>query len=214
MADTKLTGLTENTSPATTDLVYVVADPGSTPVSRKVQIANLAATIRSLGGRVLISEQTPTGTSVTFAAIPGTYRSLELEWAARSDRASNASENLVMSFNADTTDANYRYAFMAATDTTLAGSSADGRLIGQVTGATATANMAGSGVCRLPNYAGTTFFKQAITSCFVRRGATDQQVFEWCLDWENTAAITQIVISTANSSNFIAGSTFRLWGIS
>lgn len=41
MADQELTDLTEITNPAQTDLVYVVADPGGTPVDRKAQIANL-----------------------------------------------------------------------------------------------------------------------------------------------------------------------------
>lgn len=41
MADTKLTALTELTTPATTDIVYGVATPGGTPASKKIQIANL-----------------------------------------------------------------------------------------------------------------------------------------------------------------------------
>lgn len=43
MADTALTGLTEDSSPSTTDIVYTVKDPGGTPLSRKVTIANLLA---------------------------------------------------------------------------------------------------------------------------------------------------------------------------
>ncbi len=42
MADTKLTGLTEDTSPSSTDLVYTVKDPGGTPLSRKSTFANAA----------------------------------------------------------------------------------------------------------------------------------------------------------------------------
>lgn len=41
MADQKLTELDEETSPAGTDLVYVVTDPDGTPVSKKVKIENL-----------------------------------------------------------------------------------------------------------------------------------------------------------------------------
>jgi hypothetical protein len=41
MADSKVTALTATTSPATTDLVYVVVDPGGTPLSRKCTIANI-----------------------------------------------------------------------------------------------------------------------------------------------------------------------------
>ena len=40
MADQKLTALTENTAPSTDDIIYMVDDPGGTPASRKVTIAN------------------------------------------------------------------------------------------------------------------------------------------------------------------------------
>lgn len=45
MADTKTTALTEITAPAATDLVYVVGDPGTTPVSRKATLATLRKTL-------------------------------------------------------------------------------------------------------------------------------------------------------------------------
>ena len=47
MADTKLTGLTEETAPISTDLLYMVDDPGSTPASRKVTFANAGKGIRN-----------------------------------------------------------------------------------------------------------------------------------------------------------------------
>jgi len=48
--DEKLTAQTEETSPAITDMVYVVKDPTGTPLSRKTQIANLIKNIVSLAG--------------------------------------------------------------------------------------------------------------------------------------------------------------------
>ncbi len=41
MTDKKLTALTENTTPALTDIMYIVDDPGGTPASQKCTIANL-----------------------------------------------------------------------------------------------------------------------------------------------------------------------------
>jgi hypothetical protein len=41
MADTKLSALTADASPTSDDLVYVVNDPGGTPASRKVTLANI-----------------------------------------------------------------------------------------------------------------------------------------------------------------------------
>ena len=52
MANQKLTALTEDTTPSTTDIVYSVKAPGGTPLSRKVTHANLAVegtSIRSTG---------------------------------------------------------------------------------------------------------------------------------------------------------------------
>lgn len=40
MADTKLSALTADASPTSDDLIYTVNDPGGTPASRKVTIAN------------------------------------------------------------------------------------------------------------------------------------------------------------------------------
>ena len=41
MADTPVSGLTEDNAPVSTDIVYYTKDPGGTPVSRKVQIGDL-----------------------------------------------------------------------------------------------------------------------------------------------------------------------------
>lgn len=42
MADSKLTGLPENTAPLSTDQAYMVDDPAGSPVSQKVTLANLS----------------------------------------------------------------------------------------------------------------------------------------------------------------------------
>ena len=41
MADSKLTALTENTTPSKDDLIYLVDNPGGSPISKKVTMANL-----------------------------------------------------------------------------------------------------------------------------------------------------------------------------
>jgi len=41
MEDTKITGLTEDTTPASTDLLITVDDPGGSPVNKKATIANV-----------------------------------------------------------------------------------------------------------------------------------------------------------------------------
>jgi hypothetical protein len=64
MADTKVSALTADTAPTSDDLIYTVTDPGGTPASRKVTIANLWAA--QAKGRTIATLQPegsrPTGT--------------------------------------------------------------------------------------------------------------------------------------------------------
>lgn len=43
MADTKLTAMTENTTPIATDILYMIDDPGGAPADRKAQLLNVVA---------------------------------------------------------------------------------------------------------------------------------------------------------------------------
>lgn len=47
MADTKITALTEDTAPLSTDLVMTVDDPGGSPINKKVTIANLTKALQA-----------------------------------------------------------------------------------------------------------------------------------------------------------------------
>lgn len=57
MADEKLTALTATTTPASTDIIYVVVDPGTTPVSKKVALANTANAIDAATWAVIQASQ-------------------------------------------------------------------------------------------------------------------------------------------------------------
>jgi hypothetical protein len=58
MADTKLTGLTADTTPGTDSLLYTVDDPSGTPASRKSTI-----------GQVLVVGNMPTGSVVQMVSV-------------------------------------------------------------------------------------------------------------------------------------------------
>ena len=49
MADSKITALTENTSPLVTDILPMVDDPGGTPLTQKVTFASLLSVIYPVG---------------------------------------------------------------------------------------------------------------------------------------------------------------------
>jgi hypothetical protein len=75
MADTKLTGLTAITTISTDDNIYIVDDPGGTPVSRKATMTQLNAYLLSLTGvnkghiwGLTMSNAADTANDITVAA--------------------------------------------------------------------------------------------------------------------------------------------------
>ncbi len=76
MADEKLTEKTENSSPALTDIMEIVDDPGVTPLSQKITLTNLFSVIpvASLTASGIIeiatADETTTGTDAARAVSP------------------------------------------------------------------------------------------------------------------------------------------------
>lgn len=263
MADTKVTALTENTTVASTDILYLVDDPGGSAASQKATVANVVAAgiVANLiddthidwgtgadqvsaadvpiadagtyyttddvesalaqagpgisGMRVLISEQTPSGTgTVTWSSIPATYKHLTIEYVCRSTKAAVTFENMYINLNNDTTATNYRYArkygYAAGT---VGGDGGADRFIDDPPAANAPAGSCTTGRIWIGFYAGTTFNKQVTCNASNRRD--DSSVYEFTIqagiEWENTAAINRIDLLLA-AGNFVAGSTFRLYG--
>jgi hypothetical protein len=69
MADTKVSELAEITNPALTDLLYVVADPGGTPASKKATLANFKLAI----GFGALTDWTPSITQSVSVSKTVTY---------------------------------------------------------------------------------------------------------------------------------------------
>ena len=69
-ADTKVTALTELTAIADADILYVVDDPGGSPLSKKITVVNLFDTIdTSLKLLTILTNEVGTGFAV-FATSP------------------------------------------------------------------------------------------------------------------------------------------------
>lgn len=64
MANTKITALSENTTPATGDLLVLIDDPAGAPASNKLTIANLQASLDA------VQSDQETGTSTTLFVTP------------------------------------------------------------------------------------------------------------------------------------------------
>ena len=215
MADTKTTALTENTTPAASDIMMIVDDPGGSAATQKITVTNLATLINSLSGRVLISEQTPTGTgTLSWASIPATYKSLEIEYVARGTTAATTA-NMACYLNNDTTATNYRRTLILGGGTTTISTSGDAdAVVAIISAATAPAGSCGSGTIKIVNYASTTFNKQILA----RNGARvdDSSTFEYqintTMEWESTTAVNRVDL-TLSAGNYDTGSTLRLYGV-
>ena len=147
---------------------------------------------------------------ITFSDIPQTYDHLEVSCYVRDDR-SNSSDSLLITLNDDTTAANYdrQTLYGSGTDVT-AGTSAADNTIGNIPSATHTANVFGVTTVTIYNYTKTDRHKHFLS-------VSGEDAFQYVgidsLRWENTAAITKILVNGGNG-NLAAGSVIELRGIS
>lgn len=161
------------------------------------------------------SKLTASAATVTFSGINPLYTHLRLVIQARSDTAATNDQTLLQ-FNGDT-GANYAYLELEWNNTGLITNVLSDPStfieISEISGATATASHASPVVVDIPNYAGTTFFKNAMSKTMnFGTGAAAFSVWDNNGVWRNTAAITSLTLDLAFGS-FITGSVFSLYGI-
>jgi len=153
--------------------------------------------------------------SVTFSTIPTTYKHLQLRVMARNSRNAVNGPNWI-SFNGDTSSANYKNPFLYSNgDTTSTGSGFSTTDPG--TGIAAAGNTAGSfqfgvALVTIPDYRGSTFKTLLSPGGFNNLDVGDHLSAMNGGLWLNTSAITSITFS-AFTNPLIAGSVFSLYGI-
>jgi hypothetical protein len=142
--------------------------------------------------------------SVTFSSIPGTYTDLVL---VINTGTSSGEQDCIMRFNSDS-GSNYSSTYIIGN-----GSSASS---GRNTNATAGSagyplrpSLISTLITQIQNYSNTTTNKTWIT----RSGAADASAFAMVSLWRNTGAINNIYLAPSNGVNFLASSTFSLYGI-
>jgi hypothetical protein len=151
-----------------------------------------------------------TASSVTFSSIPATYRDLVLIISGRS--TSTTGEAVMGRYNGDS-GANYNNVRMGGlvgvgpfSNTATSQTSVQlGRLDDSSSGNTSPSQA----IISIMDYSATDKHKTSLS----RSGTTREVVDSNAGRWANTAAITSIVISLAVGPNFVAGSTFNLYGV-
>jgi hypothetical protein len=148
--------------------------------------------------------------TVTFSSIPSTYTDLSVVFSARQD---TGDLSCFTRLNGDS-GANYNYKTLYGDGTAAGSGGGPGQsgLIGWQTASSGiTTSTFGSTLMYIPNYAGST--QKSVSVDFVtENNATAGYQMIWNAIWSNTSAINQISF-TAFGANFIANSTFYLYGI-
>lgn len=171
----------------------------------------MASTFTIIGRQILGSS----AASVSFASIPGTYTALLLIGQTRTDRASNAVDNVNFQFNADS-GSNMLAKTLTGNGATVsvAPTAAAQKLSASslATAATATTNAFASWEMIIPDYCGSNDKAIHIRNTHETNATTAFTTMISAV-WRNAAAVTQIDITPVNGTNFVSGSTFHLYGI-
>lgn len=162
-------------------------------------------------------ELNATTASVTFNNIPQTgYTDLKVVMSARSDQAGSVGQDVYVRFNGDS-GANYSFRRLYGTGSSAASdavssSSTAGR-IGRCTSNDATANTFASTEFYIPNYTSSTA-KSISGDAVDETNATGAIAQLTATIWTGTAAITSMqLFPFSGGTNFVAGSTFSLYGL-
>lgn len=180
-----------------------------------VEITDIQTTTTTKYLPTILDTQTlsATTTTVSFSSISQSYTDLEIKILARSTRSASDNDTIKMSFNSDTTDANYLFGEFLGDGSNPSGFSqdADGRELSDTPATSSPANDYGYIIIEIPEYTNTSINKMAIARAGVRFSATQQREAVQTLTWENTNAITDIDFNLANA-NYASGSIFILVG--
>jgi len=146
-------------------------------------------------------------TSITFSSIPATYTDLRLVIVPIANGASDY--NLFVECNGVTTG--YSRTRIYGNGTTATSSRATGETKWNLIAATGFKSTPSLWTLDIFSYAGSTF-KTALSTGSVDYNGTGNVTRQVNL-WQNTAAITSLVISGDIASNFNTGTTATLYGI-
>jgi hypothetical protein len=156
-----------------------------------------------------IATQTLTSaqSSVTFSSISGSYTDLIICTNAGSV-TTNAAIKLQVGNGSIDTGSNYSVTYLLGNGVGAPGS---GRLTNQsgTFGSRLESTLIANGFFYLQNYSNTTTYKTVLS----RGNAANEMTVAYVGLWRATSAINIITMTSENASNFIAGSTFTLYGI-
>jgi hypothetical protein len=162
--------------------------------------------------------------SISLSSIPASYAMLMLVMQLRTDRASEV-DNIEIRFNSDSVAANYYTTSWhisdagtpAIVETRYNGATAAGmRIINAASGATSPADYFSLLRVYIHNYTKTSFYRHVeATGVTFRSNTAGERYFLRAMgNWQNTVdAINAIEVVPVNGPNFVAESSYALYGI-
>lgn len=162
------------------------------------------------GGLTLIAEVVVTVAqpTITFSAIPASYKDLMITGLLRGTNGSTSSD-IRMRFNGDSGASNYSFS-RANRFGSLANNSVSYMEVGGCSANTSPANQFSTLEVCIPDYKNTITFKAAHAMSFINDNVTPNTQYSGGM-WRNTAAITAVDL-LLSTGNFQVGSIIRLWG--
>jgi hypothetical protein len=159
------------------------------------------------------TELNASAASVTFSNIPQSgYTDLKVVVSARSDAVDGGTASWMSTLIRVNGSSTGSHRFIYG-DGSAANSSSNGSVIWTYSaGSNATANTFGNFELYIPNYASTTQFKSYSVDAVTENNATLSGTWLDAGLVSNNAAVTSLGFAT-NTGNFVAGSTFSLYGI-
>jgi hypothetical protein len=150
--------------------------------------------------------------SITFSSIPATFTDLYLVHSLRTNNAVN-DENALLRINGDSTS-NYVYRFLRGNGSSVGTGTATitSVLAGRVNGTSSTASTFSSTSIYIPNYTSSAQKSISIDSVSENNATFGFQIITSVL-WQNTSAITTLVLSAEGAQNLLTGSSATLYGI-
>ena len=153
-----------------------------------------------------------TATSVTFSTITGTYTDLILITSAPTVGGGNNSRGYRFELNSDTST-NYSQTWLSNSTTTPTSTRESSQTRGRIGGISESASDVTTVITSFLNYSNTTTYKTVLSRSSNLNTNGDTNVFAGVSLWRSTSAITAIKLTMSDNSNFVAGSTFTLYGV-
>ena len=144
--------------------------------------------------------------SVTFSSIPQTYTDIKFLLSLRSTPA-DVRDSLYIKPNNSTSNLTYRY---IRSDGSAVSSNTLDRV--DIAAANATASTFGNLEIYIPNYASANYKSFSIDTVTENNSAEAYAGLHAWL-WSDVTAISSMVFANASAANFVANSTFYLYGI-